>query len=301
MPPESRSLRFATTDGVSLHALAWLDPDSRRIPALPPRILLHGGGANAHWWDHLAQRLSRLGPLYALDFRGHGDSEHPVERMVGAFNTDLESLLDWLGREDVHLIGHSLGAAVAFDHASRHPETRSVTLIDLARGSTKGSGRRARLALSLRRTYRSFDEAALRFRFLPESSHASEALRASIAAHSVREEPDGRFGYKFDPGWFGLPSRPRPDPADVRCPTLLIRGGESHLLSAEAARELARALPKGRLAEVPEAGHHVFIDRPQEVLSLIEAFAGEAEPPEHREAPGGRESAGSAEDPKDDS
>lgn len=186
---------------------------------------------------------------------------------------DLEALLDWIGRHDVHLLGHSLGAAVAFDHASRFPETRSLVLIDLARGSDKGSGRRARLALALRRTYASREEAIDRFRFLPESSHADESLRTAIATHSVREEEDGRFGYKFDPAWFGLPSRPRPDPADVRCPTLLVRGEESRLLGEEAARAFTQALPNGQLAVVQEAGHHVAVDQPDALIEALEAFA----------------------------
>ncbi|MCR9094685.1 MAG: alpha/beta hydrolase [bacterium] len=252
---------------IRLHCLEW-----RTESDDAPVVFLHGGGAHAHWWTHLVGRLAYRGPRFALDFRGHGDSDFPEEREVGAFNLDLEALLSWLGRDDVHLIGHSMGAAVAFDHASRFPATRSVVLIDLARGSERGSGRRARLALALRRTYATREEAIQRFRFLPESSHADESLRLSIARRSVREEPDGRFGYKFDPAWFGLPSRPRPDPADVRCPVLLVRGGDSRLLSQEAAEELARVLPRGSLAVVPDAGHHVAVDQPDRLLDAIAAF-----------------------------
>jgi len=272
MPPTYESQRFTTSDGIGLHCLHWDTKAGASQRA--PIILLHGGGANVFWWEHLADALARHRPVYALDFRGHGDSDFPEEREVGAFNVDLEAMIDWLGREDVHLIGHSLGAAVAFDHASRFERTRSLVLIDLARGSTKGSGRRARLALALRRTYPTREEAIARFRFLPESSHPTESLRTRIAAQSVREEPDGRFGYKFDPGWFGLPSRPRPDPADVTCPTLLVRGKESQLLGADAARELVAAMPNARLVEVANAGHHVMVDRPEALAAHFDEFLG---------------------------
>lgn len=267
MPDTPLSHSIPAPGGVRLHCLEW-----RTECDDAPVVFLHGGGAHAHWWTHLIDRLAYQGPRFALDFRGHGDSDFPEEREVGAFNVDLEALLEWLGREDVHLIGHSMGAAVAFDHASRFRATRSAVLIDLARGSEKGSGRRARLALALRRTYASREEAVARFRFLPESSHAPESLRLAIAQRSVREEPDGRFGYKFDPAWFGLPSRDRPDPAEVACPTLLVRGGDSRLLSQSAAEELVQALPRGSLAVVPNAGHHVAIDQPERLLEVIEAF-----------------------------
>ena len=272
MSAAPQSARIRSRDGVRLHVLDWRPRESPNREEKPPLVLLHGGGANAHWWDHLASALAQDRRVLALDFRGHGDSAYPEHREVGAFNVDLEALVEWLGREDLDLLGHSLGAAVALDHASRFQTTRSIVLVDLARGSQRGSGRRARLALALRRTYARRQDAIDRFRFLPESSHAPESLRRQIAEHSVREEPDGRFGYKFDPAWFGLPSRPRPDPADVRCPTLLVRGEESLLLSSEAARAFTDALPDGRLAVITNAGHHVPVDRPEALLEVVRDF-----------------------------
>jgi pimeloyl-ACP methyl ester carboxylesterase len=271
MPPEPQSIRFETGDGITLHCL-HSRPVRPAAATNTPLVLLHGGGANAHWWDHLAQDLAQERPVYALDFRGHGNSDYPANREVGAFGLDLEALLHWLGREDVDLVGHSLGAAIALDHASRFRSTRSVALLDLARGSVRRVGRRARLALSLRRTYQTRNEAIDRYRFLPESTQASEALRLSIAGHSVREEPDGRFGYKFDPGWFSLPSKPRPNPESVTCRTLLLRGEQSHLLSPEAARDFVNQLPNGQLVEIPNAGHHLFLDQPKRSLDLLLAF-----------------------------
>lgn len=279
MPPASpRSELFETRDGIRLHTLVWQgsggDPDRED----PPIVLLHGGGANAHWWDHLAGRLAAQHPVFALDFRGHGDSDYPESRRVGAFNDDLEEVVAWLAREDVILIGHSLGAAVALDHATRFPATRALVLVDLARGGLPATGRRARLALSLRRTYRTRAEAIERFRFLPESSHASETLRAAIGAQSVREEPDGRFGYKFDPAWFALPARPRPDLAKLRLPTLLVRGGESTLLTPEAAQSFVEEVSSARLVEIADAGHHVLVDQPERLLAAVERFLADLPP-----------------------
>lgn len=276
MVANANSRFFETPDRVRLHLLAWNEARTGE-DGESPLVLLHGGGANAHWWDHLAGPLARNRAVYALDFRGHGDSDYPTERRVGAFSDDLEALIAWLPRDDVVLVGHSLGAAVALDHASRFPATRALVLVDLARGGSASVGRRARLALSLRRTYRTREEAIERFRFLPESSHASEALRSTIGAYSVRAEADGRFGYKFDPAWFGLPSRPRPSLDRVRCPTLLVRGGESTLLTAEAARAFVEALPDGRESEIALAGHHVLVDQPERLLESIEAFLASTE------------------------
>jgi len=263
-----RSERF-WTDGprpVRLHWLRWGRAEH------PPLVLLHGGGAHAHWWDHLAPAWAESFHVVAPDFRGHGDSEHPEEVAPGAFERDLGAVLRRLGRSDAVLVGHSMGGGVALAHASRHPGTRGLVLLDVARGGTRRSRRTARLALALRRTWASREEALARFRFLPDAARADEALRLHVAHHSLRRGPDGRYGPKYDPRWFGLPPAARPDPARVRCPALVIRGAESPLLSREGAEALAAELPDARWAEVPEAGHHVHIDRPDAVREHVEAF-----------------------------
>ena len=100
---------------------------------------------------------------------------------------------------------------------------------------------------------RSREEAIRRYRFLPGVVQADEETRRQIAAHSVRREADGRFGYKFDPRWFGVPPRSRPDLRDIRCPTLLLRGEDSALLTREGALEIVSAISDAHLVEIPNA------------------------------------------------
>lgn len=245
-------------------------------PASPPLVLLHGAGANAHWWDHLAPRLARHFHVVALDFRGHGASDFPEELFPGAFRDDLEALLEHLGDPDAALVGHSLGAHVALGHAAAAPGTRALVLLDPSRGASASRKRATRLALSLRPSYATRAEAVRRFQFLPAPSGVDEALRAAIAEHSVREEEGGRFGFRFDPRWFGVPDREPADPRRVRAPTLIVRGVESTLLTASGAAELAAEIPNARLVEIPGAGHHVQLDRPEACLAAIESFLRES-------------------------
>lgn len=254
----------------------------------PPLVLLHGAGANARWWDHLAPRLARSFHVVALDFRGHGRSDFPEELLPGAFRDDLEALLEHLGAPDAALVGHSLGAHVALGHAASCPGTRALVLVDPTRGASASRKRATRLALSLRPSYASREEALERFQFLPGPAHVDEALRRSIAEHSVAPQPDGRFGFRFDPRWFGVPDRDRPDPRAVRAPVLLLRGAESPLLTAAGAAELAREIPGARLVEIPGAGHHAQLEQPAACLEAIEPFllaCHEAEAPRATLAP----------------
>jgi pimeloyl-ACP methyl ester carboxylesterase len=130
----------------------------------------------------------------------------------------------------------------------------------------------ARLALSLRRSYASRAEAVERYRVTPPSDRIGAELLQAIAKHSVRREEDGRWGFKFDPRWFGVPARPAPDLGRVRARVLIVRGAESSLLSPEGAETLVGELPGARLLTIGEAGHHVHLDQPERTLSGLLEF-----------------------------
>jgi len=57
-------------DGVAVHFLAWGKTDTRGL------VFVHGGGAHAHWWTHVAARFARDFRVVAIDLSGHGDSGH---------------------------------------------------------------------------------------------------------------------------------------------------------------------------------------------------------------------------------
>jgi pimeloyl-ACP methyl ester carboxylesterase len=265
---QGRTERFTgpKLDGVHLHAVHHGSTGRAKL------VLLHGAGANANWWDHLASGLSKHFHVVALDFRGHGDSDFPEQLRAGAFSDDLDALLEHLSAPEAILIGHSLGAHVAVEHAAHSATTPALILLDLTRGASRSRQRATRLALTLSQSYPSREEAIRRFRFLPAAVHADEEMRRRIAAHSVRREADGRFGFKFDPRWFGVPPRGQPDLGDIRCPTLLLRGEESALLTRQGALEIVSAIPDARLMEIAGAGHHVHIDRPALVLPAMLEF-----------------------------
>ena len=66
MTPTDHFMRLGR---LSVHYLAWGQPSR------PPLILLHGGAAHAHWWDHIAPVLSQRYRVLAPDLRGHGDTD----------------------------------------------------------------------------------------------------------------------------------------------------------------------------------------------------------------------------------
>jgi len=272
----ARSRRFTRPEleGVTLHAL------HRGDPARPLIVLLHGGAANVHWWEPLAEALAECFHVVALDFRGHGESDFPEALKVGAFSDDLDALLAELRAHEAILVGHSLGGRIALEHAASRDRVRALVLLDVARGTPVPTGEATRRALGLSRTYRSREDAIARFRFLPPALSVSEDVRLAIAERSVQERSDGRFAFRFDPRWFGVPSRPLPPLAAVGCPALVVRGSESTLLTEAGARAWAKEIPNAELLVVPGAGHHVHLDRPDAVREAIRAFLRRVCPPQ---------------------
>jgi pimeloyl-ACP methyl ester carboxylesterase len=258
---EVRSEDLTAVDGVRLHLTLWGDAGR------PPLVLLHGGGANARWWSSLAPKLCTHFQCVGLDFRGHGDSDAPPPE-VGAFQRDIEAVANHLG-ERFALVGHSLGAHVALEFAARGDRVERLVAIEASRGAAPRTSRRARLALAARRSYRTREEAIARYRFLPEALAVAEPLRHEIAAHSVREEPNGRFGYKFDPHWFRLPPAPPTPRSRITAPCLVLRGEASPLLTREGAQALAGEIPDARVQEIAGGGHNVHLECPDATAQAL--------------------------------
>lgn len=98
----------------------------------PPIVLLHALGERASDWDVVAGPLAAHRRVYAVDLRGHGDSEWPGEYSLELMRNDVLALLDTAGLDQVDLVGHSLGGVVAYLVAAAQPgRIRSLVLEDV--------------------------------------------------------------------------------------------------------------------------------------------------------------------------
>lgn len=96
-----------------------------------PILLLHGNFASWRWWKPFLQKLPDRYTAYAPDFRGCGDSGSPEHGFtVEQLALDVIELADHLDLTSFHLVGHSLGGAVAQEICGQHPErVASLTLV----------------------------------------------------------------------------------------------------------------------------------------------------------------------------
>ena len=109
--------RNVTVQGLRFHVLDW-GGEGRT-----PLLLLHGFTGHAHAWDTLAIALQPHFHVYALDQRGHGDSD-PAEVYgpIAAFD-DLSGVIDQLGLAPLVIVGLSMGGRNAMYFTSKRPES----------------------------------------------------------------------------------------------------------------------------------------------------------------------------------
>ncbi len=261
--------RFIRVNGLALHYLEWGES------ANPALILLHGGSAHAHWWDHIAPTLARTHRVLALDFRGHGESAwtHPPAYEIADYVADLEGVITALELDAPVLMGHSLGGFVALCYATTVTVNRGVfVIVDI--GPRLRPSRTMRLLRSLPPpTYSTEADVYTRFRLLPAETWATPKLLRYIAQYSVRPDHTGRFHLKSDRATMvRQPCDLEPQLTRIACPILFIRGQHSKTLSAERLAHLARACPQATGIEIPQAGHHVFLDQPATFLDTVTTF-----------------------------
>jgi pyruvate dehydrogenase E2 component (dihydrolipoamide acetyltransferase) len=94
-------------------------------------LLIHGYGGDKNSWLFLQEPLAARFRVYALDLPGHGTSAKDVGTdPAGVLADAVTGVLDAVGASRAHLVGHSMGGAVALAVAARDPRrAASVTLI----------------------------------------------------------------------------------------------------------------------------------------------------------------------------
>ena len=269
--PKSQTL---AANGINLRYLDW------GAPAAPPLVLLHGLRGHANVWDDVAAALCDRYHVYALDQRGRGDTDHAPggDYSTDAFVADLAAFADALGLERFTLVGHSMGGRNSLAFAARYPRRlERLCIVDI--GPTVDAAGGSRITGELRDLppqFDTFDDALAHVQ--TGNRFASERVMRRRLAGQTRTLPNGKIGWKFDPAireqritgtaapavdlWPALPAIP--------CPTLVVRGAETDLLTPETAQRMIDALPQGELVEIARAGHMVFEDNPDDFITAVQ-------------------------------
>ncbi len=262
---EAVTVEYQSNDGLKLKGDHYGDP------ANPPLIFLHGGGQTRHSWGEAAVGVAKAGwHVINMDSRGHGESDWcpRTNYEVETFVEDLKVVLNTLDTKPV-IVGASKGGIVALATACMDESLlRGIVLVDVTpRLEPAGVGRILDFMRAKSDGFDSLEEAAdtIASYTKRERTKNLEGLRKNL-----RETPEGRFIWHWDPhligGEFQSSIQQRclrllDDAVEVTIPTLLVRGAQSDVVSAEGVEEFREAVKHAEYIDVAEASHMVAGDQ----------------------------------------
>jgi pimeloyl-ACP methyl ester carboxylesterase len=219
-----------------------------------PVILAHGGGQTRRAWKKISTLLAGHGfRAIAIDLRGHGDSDWASDGAydIADFASDLVAIAAGLDRKPA-LIGASLGglAGIVSEGQLAPGGFASLTLVDI-------------MAAHAREGFASPDEAA---RIISEYLPHRPSRKASAGlAHYLRQKPDGRYYWHWDPAFIDGIMRRHAQNGDLgdhgrselskaamnlSLPVHLVRGGSSDLVSPEAVAHFRNLVPHAAYSDI---------------------------------------------------
>jgi pimeloyl-ACP methyl ester carboxylesterase len=261
--------------------LAYRDLPGEGVPIL----LIHGIGSSLATWLDIPERLASAGRrVLAVDLPGHGSSsKEPADYSLGSLASSLRDLLDLLGIDRVHLVGHSLGGGVSMQFQYQFPErVESMVLessgglgeeafIALRAAALPGSGLAIRTAIN-RRTIAGADRVGRLLDRIGVTPHALSPR--ALETVSWLAEPDRRSAFLSTLRSVVGPKGQRVSALDKLhlvegTRVLLIWGDRDPMIPIAHGRNAHRLLEGSRLVVFADAGHEPHLQDPQRFTDLV--------------------------------
>jgi pimeloyl-ACP methyl ester carboxylesterase len=283
--PRRRSVLCASVAG--LHRMAyreWGDPRNRNVV-----LCVHGLARTGRDFDELARALCGQFRVVCPDVAGRGDSDRlpdPKLYAVPQYAADMVTLVARLDVETVSWVGTSMGALIGMALAAQKGAPISRLVLNDA-GPVIARASLERIGTYLGRTpaFPSIEKAEEYVRAIsaPFGPHTDAQWRF-LTDTWVRRHEDGNWRAHYDPK-IAEPFRAQMPERDtelwglydaVKCPTLLLRGELSDLISRETAAEMARRGPKAKVVEIKGVGHAPTLMQPDQI-AVVRDFLLEGE------------------------
>lgn len=273
--PERSKIKAA---GAEIELLTWGEVGK------PGLLLMHGNGAHADWWSFTAPFFAKDWRVAAISWSGMGDSDwrpaYSAELFAQETFAAVEAAeLDAGGVRPIYA-GHSFGGFPVMYVAARYPERlRGAVLIDSTVQPPEKRWRGPPQRHNANRVYPTLEEALARFRLAPPQGCENLYIADYIARTALKRAPMAEgagegWTWKFDPVMWGRFEMPDLGAllGEMACPTAMIWGERSALMSDETLTYMLSKLPAGVVKiALPDADHHVMVDQP---LALVAAMRG---------------------------
>jgi pimeloyl-ACP methyl ester carboxylesterase len=251
-----------------------------------PLLLIPGLGMDHTYYRLGVPLLSRSLQVFAVDPRGIGRSTKSTPPYtVEAWADDFAAMIDRLGLGPIHVLGSSLGGAMALAMAQRHPgKLKSLMVVGGFSELDRATELNFRLRLRLIQKLGMSDEVAdyMGLWTLTRKFINSDAGFATMRANQANIRANSAEFYsafveallKWGRCEGGQEQKPKFTTLldSIRLPTLVVTSDNDHLIPKELSDLIAARIPGAKLVVVPGAGHIPFMEQPEEVVRTVLAF-----------------------------
>lgn len=254
-----------------------------------PLVIMHGMMGSKLNWQSLAKVFGKSGrKVIAVDARNHGESVHVEAMDYFLFRDDVLALMDQQQIDQAVLVGHSMGGKTAMVTALTNAErVAGLVIVDVSPAISPNVHKtpgflEAMLKISL--TFLDSNEettteplSKIRRQIIKDLASAvqDEAMRHFLASNlTIR---DNRLAWKCNldsivNNFRHLASFPKFVDEQYYGPTLFVGGGRSDYITEEHYPVIKSLFPLAEIKHIPDAGHWVHSERPQEFISVVNEF-----------------------------
>ena len=233
-----------------------------------PLILLHGLGDTSRSWSLALPALARRHRVFALDQRGHGDTDAPACcYTIPDLAYDVIAFMDAMKIDKAAIAGHSMGSFVAQHLAAAYPH-RVSRLVLLGSSDTTAGSETVGWLWDQAKTFDKGVPAAFVDELQSSPTPVDADFLAKVKAETFAVRPHV---------WKGLARMfivedHRRFLADIKAPTLILWGEKDTAFPKAAQDRLQQALPGALFKAYPEVGHNLHWEIPGPVADVIDAF-----------------------------
>lgn len=256
--------------GVRLHVLTE-DHNCKNRPTL---VFLHYWGGSTRTWSRVMPILSPTYPTVAIDFRGWGESSGPSDPEAYSIRhlaSDVEAVIESLGSEDIILVGLSMGAKVAQFIAGRGilKGVKGLVLVSPAPPTPLVLPPEA--GEQQIHAYETWQNAEFAVRNVLFSS--PQTLDDRFLKQTVEDTLKGNKHARAAWPAYAMGENIAPLANQIVVPVLVLAGAEDVVEPLERIKaEVCGNIHRSTLAVIPNSGHLIPLEAPEEVSTHIEEF-----------------------------
>ena len=238
-----------------------------------PLVLIHGLNGDLTGWTLVIPEFAKHFRTLAIDVRGHGESGKPDQPYsIKEFSQDLREFLSQMRIAQAHILGLSMGGAIAQQLALDYPQVVRTLILISTFSHVDDPCRKAftllRQALATG-GYPAFFDEVVRLAFTPRYIAANPQAIADLKEKRIRINSPAAIGRATDACLaFDL----RDQIARIPHPTLIVSGQEDVFTPIHLAEEIHKAIRNSEWKILEGVGHNLYIEKASEMVPLVLEF-----------------------------